>query len=158
VALTIGTNTYISVAGAVSYCEEMGKSSWADSGNDAKEAALIQATQYLDTFFTWTGFIADPNQALGWPRTCAKDPEGRELTGIPTRVANACAELAVLALDGSLAPMSLPAVRVKRKKLGQAEVEYELTPGRHAYDFVVSMLRGIGSFRSNGGTVKVIRT
>lgn len=157
--MTVGTDVYVSVADADNYCEAMGLTSWDAAEDSEKEIALRRATQYLDANFRWAGRLEDSDQLLGWPRSYAYDSEGRLLEDIPTSVANACAELAVLALSGDLSPMTIASASgaVKREKVGQVEVEYTQPPARHVYDKVVMMLRGIGSFSSNGGAVKVIR-
>lgn len=158
--VTVGTDTYLSVTGADTYCENLGKTAWDEASESAKEVALRQATQYLDANFRWTGFLYDSDQALGWPRTGAYDAEGRELTDIPSKVEDACAELAFLALGGDLNPMSLPETggRISREKIGQIDVEYDLTDkGRQPYSVVVGLLAGIGTFRGAARTVKVVR-
>ncbi len=158
--VTVGTDVYASVADANAYCTKYGKAAWTGA-DSVKELALLQATLYLDSYFQWVGLIDDTDQPLGWPRIDAYDAEGRLLEGIPTKVANACIELAVLALGGSLATMELPTTsgRVKRERLGEADIEYDFSAAaaRPTYDLIVMLLRGIGSFGSNENAVKVRR-
>lgn len=90
-----GANAYIDLAGADSYHAARGNAGW--TGTDpAKEAALIKAADYLNFAFDWTGDQVDEAQAMAWPRDTVQ--------GLPLVVANANAELALLALAGDLMP------------------------------------------------------
>jgi hypothetical protein len=161
--ITVGTDAYASVADVTAYLTARGTvATWAAAAPTAQEAAIIEATSFLDAAFTWVGKLEDPEQTLGWPRVCAYDREGRVLEDIPTPVANACAELANLALGGRLQPMSLASssdAAIKREKIGDVEVEYDNSISAAAsYDYVRMLLRGIGGFRStNSGLSRLVR-
>lgn len=161
-ALIVGTNAYATSEEVAAYWEARNDAAFGEAVESAQEAAIIAATAYLDANFRWVGRIASTSQLLGWPRACARDHEGRDLTGIPQRVKDATAELAKLALSGPLVSMSLGGTQgaIKREKLGPVDIEYDTTAGNASggYSFVVSLLRGIGSFKDGSGTLKVVRT
>lgn len=101
-ALTVGTNTYVSEADADTYIELMGLAELS-----APEALLKRATQALDRLYgsRFIGSKATSTQALAWPRIVVEDIDSdgnaRNFTGIPTEVANATVELALLMDSGS---------------------------------------------------------
>ena len=66
--LTVGTNSYLSVADADSYWSARNDSTWSGASTAAKEKALIEATQYIDGAYSFIGSIATSNQSLAWPR------------------------------------------------------------------------------------------
>jgi hypothetical protein len=91
-ALTVGTNSYISVADAdVYFSERLHSANWTNAEDTDKEASLIQATRMLDNLFTWVGTITDPDQSLDWPRTGVYDENGRliESDVIPVQIEQA---------------------------------------------------------------------
>lgn len=61
-------NSYVSQADADTYFANRANTVWAAADNDAKAAALIQATQYLDTRYAFKGERLTTTQALAWPR------------------------------------------------------------------------------------------
>jgi hypothetical protein len=75
--------------------------SWTDLDSDAKEAALIAATEYLDTRFRWYGNTLTENQALLWPRTRNYDNRGRIIPPgtIPRQLKQATAQLAAVNVE-----------------------------------------------------------
>jgi len=102
-ALTVGTDTYISQAEADSYHASMGNTGWPSTSTAEvialKEAALRKATAFLDSIARgkWKGVKATAEQALAWPRTGVIDEEGYEVpeSDIPTAVAVAACEAAL---------------------------------------------------------------
>lgn len=119
---------YIAVAFADSYFEDRAVSAWTGT-DDAKQAAIIRATDYIDgrwgARFKGTSQF-DGVQALKFPRLNI----GADGT-VPTGIKRACAEYAVRALlakDGRLAPdpvvdASGRAVASTKKKVGPIETE-----------------------------------
>lgn len=161
-ALTVGTNAYATSEEVAAYWEARNDNTFDEAGEAQQDAVIIAATAYLDANFRWSGRIASTAQLLGWPRSCAYDHEGRTLSGIPQRVKDATAELAKLALSGPLVSMSVGGTQgaIKREKFGPVDIEYDTTAGNASggYSFVLSLLRGIGSFKDGSGTLKVVRT
>lgn len=161
-AVTIGTDAYVSEAEVTAYLAARGSdTAWVAAGTTKQSAAIIEATSYLDANFRWTGTLADTEQPLGWPRVDAYDREGRLLPDIPAALKNACSELANLALGGRLMPMNLASSNssaVKRRKIGDVEVEYANGSSDASYDYVSMLLAGIGAQRSaTNGSVKLVR-
>ncbi|MDP6699586.1 MAG: hypothetical protein QGH25_08050, partial [Candidatus Latescibacteria bacterium] len=95
--------SYVSVAAADTYHTENtdDDADWTGADTAAKEAALRQATVWLDSEFTWKGAIKREAQALGWPRTGATDFEDRAVDedSIPAKLEDACAHLALYHLE-----------------------------------------------------------
>ncbi len=89
--------SYVSVADAGTYCTAHGLSAW--TGADAvKEAALRNATQYIDTTYNFRSAKSYQYQALEFPRQMWD----WELDPLMTRLRSATVELAVKALTESL--------------------------------------------------------
>ncbi|WP_020184542.1 DnaT-like ssDNA-binding protein [Methylopila sp. 73B] len=160
-ALLVGTDTYATLAEADAYLSSRGVSAWDGAYPPAKEAALIEATAFLDAAFAWAGKIEDTAQALSWPRICVKDREGRTLSGIPVAVKNAAIELAALAVGGRLSAMALQdnGGAIKSEEIGDVRVQYDTATIRPAnFDYVEMLLRGLGTLRSKtNATVKLQR-
>jgi hypothetical protein len=158
--MEVGVDAYVSVDFVTDYLTARGaEASWVAAG-DKQEAAIIEATSFLDAAFSWVGRIADYSQSLAWPRVCAHDREGRLLEDIPVPVQNACAELANLALGGRLMPMSLATggAGIKTERIGDVEFDYD--PGIYVptYEYVQALLRGIGGMRTgSSGISRLVR-
>lgn len=68
-ALTVGTNSYISVDDAEDFFEaRLHSTAWTGASGSDKPAALMQATRMLDELMDWIGVPAVEGQALRWPR------------------------------------------------------------------------------------------
>ena len=91
-----------------------------------REAALITATRLLDQQVAWKGSPATTTQSLAWPRQGMVDAFGRDVatTVVPTEIQRATAYYALALLrDDREAPGSTDD-RVRRRQLGQTEIEY----------------------------------
>lgn len=142
--LTVGSNTYISVADADAYFAARDVSTWSAATTQAREAGLLQATVYLDGAYTFIGRIADSAQSLAWPRLGAVDGDGRSLDGIPARLAHACAELALIALSDPLAPPEHRGGRVLEERVGPLSVTYARgAPIGRTFPYVDLLLSGL---------------
>lgn len=150
-----GANSYLSVADADTYHTDRGNSGW--TGTDAvKQAALIAATDFLESRYSWTtGIKADADQGLSWPRIGAADRHGNliESDEVPIEVQQATAYLALQALSGSLVA---PLGRVPKKvKAGSAEVEFsDSAASSTTYPHVDGLLMGLVAGR---GAVELFR-
>lgn len=142
--LTVGSDTYISVADADAYFVARDVASWPAATSQAREAALLQATVYLDGAYTFIGRIASSAQALAWPRLGAIDGDGRSLEGIPGRLAHACAELALVALTSPLAPPEHRGGRVTEERIGPLSVSYaDGAPAGRSFPYIDLLLCGL---------------
>jgi hypothetical protein len=99
----VGANAYVSVSFVRAYMADRGTDLTAVS-DAVLEAAIIQATQYLDTRYTFLGYRRNSAQDTEWPRRDAYDRDGYLISGIPKAVKHAVAELANRARSASLMP------------------------------------------------------
>lgn len=151
-ALTVGTDTYISQAEADAYHVSMGNTGWSTTSTPdviaLKEASLRKATAFLDSMARgkWKGRKATADQALAWPRTGVIDEEGYEVSesDIPTAVAVAACEAALRYYVGDdLMPDSANNV-ASESVAGAVSVSYfegkETTP---VYNKIYKLLEGL---------------
>jgi hypothetical protein len=90
-ALTVGTNSYITMAEAVAYFGgRLRTEPWDFAETADREKALIHATRLLEAL-PWAGEKSDADQALAFPR-------GEDDT-VPQPIKDAQAELALALLD-----------------------------------------------------------
>jgi len=102
-------NSYLSVDDADAYnTNHTNSTDWSGAETADKEKALRRATQYLDMRFNmmWRGVRSERAQALDWPRFDVEDYDGYAIYGdeIPQCLKDACAELALRALDEEIMP------------------------------------------------------
>lgn len=135
---------YGTISDANAYHTARGNAGWTGS-NEAKEAALQRATDYIDGRYRvqtaagcWVSMFrgkrtAGRAQGLEWPRTGATDSEGNEIPDdeVPVEVEHATYEAALLELTspGSLSPVFVAAQQVTREKVGPIEVAYSDAQG-----------------------------
>lgn len=113
------SESFCSVAFATTYHANMGNAAWAALASDTvREQVLRRATVYMEEVYRlrWAGYRQTDTQALSWPRheVPRKDSYTGILTGdwgnyyesdtVPIEVQRACAELALRASAGELAP------------------------------------------------------
>jgi hypothetical protein len=103
-ALTVGADTYATLAEADAYAAARSWTDWDALSDAAKELRLTEAAIYLDTSYTWKGAIAAVTQAMAWPRTGVTDGEGRTIASdaYPDRLKAAQIEYARLAETAAL--------------------------------------------------------
>lgn len=89
--------SYVSVADAGTYCTAHGLSAWTGA-DGVKEAALRNATQYIDTTYNFRSAKSYQYQALEFPRQMWD----WDLDPLMTRLRSATVELAVKALTESM--------------------------------------------------------
>lgn len=95
----VDANAYIDVAFFTGYHADRAQSYTGDS--TAIQAAIVRATQYLDTRFTFVGYAGNVEQTTQWPRLSARDNNDRIRQGIPREIMNATAEYARIALGST---------------------------------------------------------
>jgi hypothetical protein len=156
--------SFVSVVNADTYHSNRGNATWATLTTEQKEQALRRATDYMEQVYRtrWTGYLKTTTQALGWPRTEAPLADVGygyayySSDAVPQIVKNACAELALKAAAGELAPDVEP--RVKREKVGPIETEYaeygeQSTQFRAIDNMLLPVLSSVG-----GAFRKVVRS
>ncbi len=126
-AIVVGTDSYVSVADADTYWLDRNNSVWAAAATEDKEKALRFATEYIDGSYDgrWIGeHPGAASQVLAWPRNGAVDSEGRSVTGIPQRAADATSRLALDALSDFLSEAEDRGGRISRAAVGPLDVSY----------------------------------
>ena len=96
-------NSYVTVAAADAYDADHGAlAAWSAASDAEKQEALRLATQYLDMNYggQWRGQKADGDQGLAWPRISAVDDDGYTLEDVPSKLADACVEMALASIAG----------------------------------------------------------
>jgi hypothetical protein len=154
------------VADANDYHKKRGNTAWAELTTEQKEICLRKATDYMVEVYrlNWAGVRAEDTQALDWPRYLVPRLDAEALYSyyaedeVPREVENACAELALRAISGDLAP-DLDRL-TKRERLDKIEVEYDTVNGfaYKKYRAIDNMLRPLmkqGAMNSN--TVELSR-
>lgn len=96
-----GANGYADLAFVRSYHLDRGTDLSATSDDDLN-AAIVQATQYVDTRYNFVGCRLNRDQETEWPRRDAYDRDDYHVTGVPREVKQATADLAHRALTASL--------------------------------------------------------
>lgn len=99
-----GANAYISVAEFKAYHDDRGASLYGAATDQAIQMAIVKATDYLDTRFSFIGEKAQTGQTTEWPRFDAWDREDEPVYGVPAEVKEACAEYALRALTAQINP------------------------------------------------------
>lgn len=133
-------NSLCDVAFADAYFLDRAVVAWAAATNDGKQAALVKATDYIETRWVnrFRGCVQFPDtpQALSFPRTGIGSDDA-----VPDRVKKACAEYALRALAGKdLAPdptvdATGRAVQSTRRKVGPIETETVYSQGTSVQQF-----------------------
>jgi hypothetical protein len=133
-------NSYATVAEVTAYLTDRNRQeAWEDLDQEVQEAALVAATDYVESVFgrCFKGWPENPTdgvtQALHFPATGVYDRYCNEITGVPTKLKQAIAEYADrIAVQGkTLAPDPVyddtadPRIKRKREKVGPIEEETE---------------------------------
>ena len=91
-------NAYVSQEVAEQYHADRppAGTTWADASDEQKTAAILHATQLLDSLIDWSGYVVDDVQALLWPRNGLLYPSGFHVPNdiIPIQLQHATAEYA----------------------------------------------------------------
>jgi hypothetical protein len=134
-ALTLGTDTYISLVDARAYCSDNDLASLPDVDADA-EKLLKRATKSLDRIYgnKYLGYASVASQPLYWPRKAAtssddtwsltvdSDGNPRDLTGIPSELGYAATELALMLQSGeNVYEQPQPALKEEVNKIDTLE-------------------------------------
>lgn len=156
-----GANAYVDVTYADAYFSDRAVTAWTGD-NAAKQAAIIKATDYIETRwgdrFLGSPEFLDPRQPLGFPRTKLYDRAGQLVEGIPDNLKKATAEYALRALSGELMPdpttdASGAVIVGNRQKVGpiETEVTYSTALGVQALKPYPAADRLLSQFIRGGG-------
>lgn len=170
--------SYVSSDDADAYFAKRNNAVWAAATPDAKSAALIQATAYLDRRYKFKGCKLTTTQALEWPRTpsvpnasdpaqsafdpfwgtfafYAPDPNEIARFQWPVKkITDACCELALRALSADLYTDESPD-RVVQTTVGpitKRYFQYDKNGGQTRYAVVDDL---VSSFLNGGGRMNI---
>ncbi|GLQ07515.1 DnaT-like ssDNA-binding protein [Sneathiella chinensis] len=135
-----GADSYVGLADASSHFAALGHHSWNAAADPVREQALIRASLYVDSF-EYPGRPRSDRQGLKWPRTGARDADGRLLAELPHALRTAVLELAARFVTGGTDLMG--GREVSRQKIGPVEIVYS-GAGRQP-SFVFRLLQQIGA-------------
>lgn len=167
----VDADVYVAQADADAYFAKRANAVWAAAADDAKAAALVAATAYLDRRYTFKGRRLTETQALEWPRTVAlpsiSDPlsgpwplyapnlaEAARFAWPVKRITDACCELALRALSADLYTDESPD-RVIQKTVGPITkrfFEYDKNGGQTRYAVVDDL---VAPFTAAGGRMNL---
>lgn len=151
-----GAESYITVADALTYHDNLGNNTWATITEEQQEQALRRATNYMLQAYgsKWQGVRMTATQSLDWPRSGVYAHGFAVATdAVPVAVQNACAELALKAAAGEL--LSDKKRAKIRVKVDVIETEYDRFAS-HAtkYEAVEAIL---APYFKNVGGVEMVR-
>jgi len=127
---------YGTLTEADAYHAARGRADWAAADVDARTAALVRGSDYIDQRYTGAGCVSTfPGVRAGgraqdreWPRIGAVDRAGEAVPSetVPSEVLRAAYEAAYRELlqPGSLSPDYVPAAQVASEKVGPIEIRY----------------------------------
>ncbi len=163
-----GADSYVTVDEANAYWFTRALAndqSWVDAESADKEAALRQATAFLDDAYVWNGTVVDGGQDLQWPRAGIYDRNGYPLptNEIPSRLKRAVFVLAKEALSGALIEVENRDATLKSKTVEVAGAIKESlsyadhTSTRKHYPEVDRLLAGFYASKSDAKTRVAVR-
>ena len=147
-------NAFISYTGASTYHSDRGNIAWAQASEAKGNAAILYATEYINSTFQWRGTsIVEDDQALNLPTKGGYDDQGREIIGLPVQVPRATAELALVHLEEKLNETLGPRV-IEQEVVGAVKRRFSDRSANEGvrYPFLAVMLKGLHS----GGAVSFI--
>lgn len=155
--------SYITVAAADAYHSARGNAAWTGA-DSVKEAALRKAAAFIDGRYRdrWRGSRRTKDQALAWPRVKVVDSDGFPVASnvLPTAVAQACAEAALLVVAGTdLTPVlehggALQAESVQVGPISESKTYRPSAPARATYTKLDDLLGGIIRVGSTSGYIE----
>lgn len=154
-----GANSLVSVSDADAYFTLRNNMTWDAKSTEEKQASLLEATAWVEGQYrgTWIGTIKSTNQGLSWPREKAYDPDRRLMEGVPQQIKDAVCELALAALDESLAPAVERGGRIISETIGPISTTYEAgAPSGRTFPMVRMLLQGLS--RKSIGSISLVRT
>lgn len=127
--LTVGTDSYDTLANVRAFWAARGDTAWAAIDDTAAEALLRKSTDWVDRNFAFIGDQATGAQRLKWPRKFA-EVEGFELssTDIPWQIKEATAHVAELYRQGTFdleGVVTNDAAAISMQKVDVIAVQYD---------------------------------
>ena len=149
-----GANAYVSTADADAYHLARSNAAWAAATTGVKEAAILEATTWLNGQ-AWKGRKV-ASRTMAWPRADVVDGDGWTVAidTVPEVVGMACAELAGEIVAGS-DPLAVQDRAMSEMSVGPISISYEQGAAKApTFPAVTALLRGLvyGS-----GTIRMVR-
>jgi len=116
-------DAYVSTVAFKTYCDDRGLS-YAGKSDTEIDQRIRLATEYIDTINRYKGNRLKSTQSLQFPRSNLYDWGGDLALGLPTKVKQACSELALRALTGELYQDLARGGEVKSESVGELSVTY----------------------------------
>lgn len=141
------SNTYISLANAVTYFQNRGDTTFVDAAPDDQAAALVRATSNMGYWLNgrWRGRRANQIQSLDWPRNYVTDSDGYRIAGntVPQKVQFAECEVAKIELVMPFIQQSVDRYdSVQDERAGPVNVSFKPTaPSITYWPQVIAMLK-----------------
>jgi hypothetical protein len=153
------SNSYVDLPYADSYFSSHPyyADEWDALSDSVKSNLLIEASQRLDTMFSWVGEIKTDAQAMRWPRNYAYDIDQRLISSsiVPEGVKKACCELALFtSRKDTETPDS--SVGVEQIKIDVIELKFNgSTSPAPVPRAAVRLLRGLATLYSSSSVRQV---
>ncbi len=160
-----GANAYIDTAFVDSYFVGERLTAWQELDVSIREAAVINATRYIDTAFAWKGRRKTLEQGLNWPRT-GVTLDGFPIEGVPARVKQATAEAVGLSMSGEEYYSTESDIGIASEQVDVIKVSYREPSAKELnkptkFEVLNALLRGLyketGSTGSGVTSAKVVR-
>ena len=150
------SDSYVDVDVADTYFASRGNIAWSSLSQEAKESALINATDFVDNVFRWKGVKSTSEQALRFPRKNLIDIDGYEVRGVPNVLKQAVCDAAFISSTGkTLFQTSEANGAVVSEKIGELAFTYDISKKKAdqtLYDAINMKLRGL-YVNTSGGSV-----
>lgn len=151
------SNSYVAVADAQTYYTDRGQTELAAKTTAEIQAALVLASEYLDSKYSFTGSRNSATQAMSWPRTGGSDSEeGISIDNniIPAAVKRATIVLAGKYLEGTTLLEDLDrGGGISSVKVGPVSISYSPDADPSTVFGITGLLKGIIS--PSDGTSRV---
>ena len=149
-----GANAYVSTADADAYHLARSYAAWAAATTGVKEAAILEATTWLNGQ-AWKGRKV-ASRTMAWPRADVVDGDGWPIAidTVPEVVGMACAELAGEIVAGS-DPLAVQDRAMSEMSVGPISISYEQGAAKApTFPAVTALLRGLVY---SAGTIRMVR-
>ena len=149
-----GANAYVSTADADAYHLARSNAAWAAATTGGKEAAILEATTWLNGQ-AWKGRKV-ASRTMAWPRADVVDGDGWPVATdtVPEVVGMACAELAGAIVAGS-DPLAVQDRAMSEMSVGPISISYEQGAAKApTFSAVTALLRGLVY---GAGTIRLVR-
>lgn len=152
-ALTVGTNSYISVANADAYfADRLYASEWIGATSGDKEKSLLMSRRVIDRQ-VFVGSRTSDDQLLAWPRAGVSDISSAT---VPQAILDAQCELALAFLREDLTADD-GTRGVRRLQAGSVAIEYDgRAPSRNLPDAVSAILAPFLQQSANPNSIAMV--